>query len=339
MFVRVKTELSDNVSGPSWKGLPLNEYGVVDKKAEVDPASYSIDQVVPLEPNGSQYDRRLWAEFAGDSGPGNNTGYTFNVYGAFEPENCLTANSVRFLSDERDAVLNALSSVGSESPRGYTLLPAGLLWSWRMLLPEWRDGNGWATPASLNTEPNKQRAIVLFATGNNDNWPIVNDMPSPPIHKSDFLWERDAAANNQFAFQLDYMAKDCKNKNNCKPSGEVTHIQAPYIPDVKPGNLPKKEDPYWQFPSTALLLADPFANEVNPDTAGWPSMNNYTSAVCNAIKNDGIYIYVVDVNDSGSQVLANCSSDGILYSLDRVPELRNVLQVTQTSGDKLRLIR
>lgn len=68
-------------------------------------------------------------------------------------------------------------------------------------------------------------------------------------------------------------------------------------------------------------------------------MNNYTSAVCNAIKGDGIEIYVVDVNDTGSSVLANCSSDGILYSIDRVPELRNVIQVTQTSGERLRLIR
>lgn len=347
VFMRVVTELNTHNGQQhlkyKWSQLPLTNA----KAAFVAPDYEPKDPMTLLPNGGAQYDRRLWAEFGGFEAQGNKTNAAVLVFGAYEPETCAEPNRVRFLTNDANAVTTALSAVASEPEQGETLYSAGLLWSWRMLHPNWRGSEGWDDSAlEVIGDGPPAKTIVLFASGAPADWDDVNVVPSPPIHKSDNLWDRN---NNSFAFKLDYLGEVCEGKNKnlkCYDPIEVSHVQPPFVPPVKPGNIPKKDWYYWQYPATSLLMPNPYKydqnraeDDLNPDTTGWPAMSTYTAEVCNAIKQDGIKILVVDLNGAGDPALKACSSDNRLYSPDELEAVRNAIAQNISSGGKLRLIR
>jgi Flp pilus assembly protein TadG len=332
VFVRVTNRFTEKGKGPEWKGLPLNG---LNENEEVAGDASSYEYPLKLQSNdnvANTFDRRLWAEFGGRSNGKTDGNAFFLVQGAFEPENCLAGNRAHFLRNDYPVIQNALSDIASEALRGNTLLPAGLLWSWRMLHPDWRGGTGWdASTLPLEDGPRK-KVIVLFAGGNNANWATLNADPAGNPHNM----EQWAEANNHFAFKLEYLAKDCsQNGKDCSiPANPVRqHDQSPFLPEKK-----KQQADEWQRPATSLLMADPFSNMIKPDITQWPSMDVHTTRVCNAIKSQNISVYVVDVNGSGNQTLANCSSVSKVYSIDELEELRNRIQQARTTSAELRLI-
>ncbi len=128
------------------------------------------------------------------------------VYSAFEPDSCAYVGRTQFLSQDA-AILNTAIDTMQGNPKSESLIPGGLLWSWRMLAPEWSSdrvgsGRGWddsqpdlpADPS--NTDPEKAmvdgRAIVLVSTGLNSTAgdtgyraPVMYN-PSSPVQKSVF---------------------------------------------------------------------------------------------------------------------------------------------------------
>ncbi len=334
VFVRVMTRFNEKGTGPEWKGLPLNGFKTDENEEVADHSSYA--QPLPLVArdgiDGKRFDRRLWAEFGGRRNGKTDGDAYFFVYGAFEPENCLYGNRTHFLQDDYPSVQSALAKIASEALRGDTLLPAGLLWSWRMLHPDWRGGAGWNSDALPAGDGPKKQVIVLFAGGDNANWARLNADPAGNPHNM----EQWAETNNNFAFMLKYYVKKCANsgKNCSTPANpERQHNQPPFLPEKK-----KQQADEWQRPSTSLLMADPYSGMVKPDIAGWPAMDVYTNRVCNAIKAQNISIYVVDVNRSGNQALADCSSSTKVYTVNELEELRNRIQQARTTSAELRLI-
>ena len=138
------------------------------------------------------------------------------VYSAFEPDSCAMVGLTQFLS-QNTATLDAAINTMQGWQYSESLIPGGLLWAWRMLVPEWSTdaagtGNGWddtqpglpADPA--NTDISKPmvngRAIILVSTGVNstasgsgyraplmynptDPTSLTYD-PSAPVQQSDF---------------------------------------------------------------------------------------------------------------------------------------------------------
>ncbi|RTZ45355.1 pilus assembly protein [Candidimonas sp. SYP-B2681] len=333
VFVRVTTRINEKDNGPEWKGLRLNGLKRDEKEEVADDSSYA--KSLPLFASGNQagkpLDRRLWAEFGGRSKGKTDGDAHFLVHGAFEPENCLGGNRSHFLQNDYLALQNALANIAAEAPRGDTLLPAGLLWSWRMLDPNWRGGTGWNADALPAGDSPRKKVIVLFAGGDNASWEKVNVDPSGNPHNM----EQWAETNNNFAFMFDYYVKQCASSGkDCSTRSKRVHQQTPFLPVKK-----KQQADDWQRPSTSLLMADPFSDTmVKPNVAGWPTMDAYTSRVCNAIKAQNIDIYVVDVNRSGHQALANCSSSTKVYSVAELEELRNRIQQARTTSAELRLV-
>lgn len=128
------------------------------------------------------------------------------IYSAFEPDSCALVGLTQFLSQDASTLSAAIGTLQGDS-RSESLIPGGLLWSWRMLAPEWSStaagaGRGWddsqpdlpANPA--NTDTSKPivngRAIILVSTGKNSTAtdtgyraPMMYN-PASPVQKSDF---------------------------------------------------------------------------------------------------------------------------------------------------------
>jgi Flp pilus assembly protein TadG len=70
------------------------------------------------------------------------------------------------LSDTKSTVINAINSL---QPNGYTNIPAGLLWGWRVLSP-----SAPFTEAEAYDEDERVKAIVLLTDGSNDPGRVYN---------------------------------------------------------------------------------------------------------------------------------------------------------------------
>ena len=345
VFVRVRTELKEKSGGADWKGLVLN--GIAAGNDEDIVGTYMPGQLMPLRRNTSvdpRFDRRLWAEFNGYS---KGQGWVdFSVYGAFEPENCLDGYRARFLSDNYDGVGGvkpALQEIASElgftGPpparrlRGDTVLPAGLLWSWRMLHADWRGASGWGTGSVPPVTDSKRRVVVLFAGGQNVvSW---DSLAADPSGNPNNMEQWDEGTNNRASFVMDYKVEVCsKNGNNCAASVRQ-HVQAPYLPVKK-----KKQADDWQRPVSSVAMSDPFSDQIKPDFSGWPSVAGYTVDVCKAMRADNILVYVVDVNGRATPELKGCSSSLTLYGTSEADmvALRNVILQNISGSRRLRLL-
>lgn len=130
------------------------------------------------------------------------------VYSAFEPDSCAFVGLTQFLSQDVPTLTAAIGTLQGDL-RSESLIPGGLLWSWRMLAPEWSTsvagmGRGWSDsqpdlPADpANTDASKPlvkgRAIVLVSTGKNSTATdtgyqapmMYNPSPPLPVQQSDF---------------------------------------------------------------------------------------------------------------------------------------------------------
>ena len=263
----------------------------------------------------------------------------------------MTEFGVRFLSDAYDtgnrSVKVALEDIaeanrsGPPSNRpsmGEPLIPAGLIWSWRMLDENWRGNDGWGEVGVKN----QRRVIVLFSAGGN----ATLDSLKKSI-KADGQNNGNGNGNNKAKdpFALQWAVTE-ENKAsfivNC-PEGptctDYPHSESPFLP-AQQGN----QSPDLQSPVSSIVMADPFSDDVTPvGMSGWSTdvMSNYTMGLCNAIKGEGIDIYVVDVNEKATTELTNCSSSPILYTTsdNDLAALKNVIMQNVSSSQRLRLVR
>ena len=314
-------------------------------KAIADEEYYEYEDLIRLNRNPSAspaYDRRLWAEFGGDraGNPKNNKADkdpAFEIYGAYEPKTCVSQLRTQFLTNDYATqvkpVLDGVRGISAVN-RGKTLLPTGLLWSWRMLHDDWRGAKGWQGQVPTASQE-RRRVVVLFSGGRNEPWAELIESGKD----ADELW--DSGAFNRFAFQFTYQAK-----------GPKTYTQAPFELDLKNNADFWIQDIYQ--PGTSVAMIDPYTDGQSGTRAlsfsGWPSVSSYASGICNAMKRDGIEIYVVDINAdnagstssmAASELLA-CSTDNRVYSPGSRADLnalRDLLLQNATETRRLRLIR
>lgn len=318
-----------------------------------DGQSIPLKTTDPLNTTDKKYNRNLWAYFdANAAKQGNKTIKAIKVVSALEPYNCYSGNRVRYFNNDSLSINATIDSIASESLTGYSVPALGLLWSWRILHPEWAK-NWQASAATQNPAVSNAsdasllptKIIVLFTSGDNATWDNLNTMPGKQYQKRSSLWAMPEGKNkdhectaaydwNCIGFSFDYKLDGQSVNRN--------HTQNKFLPDTKPGNWPDSKDKFWSYPATSLIMAEPFTQDSSiTSTSAWGSLTDKTLQLCRDIKSDDIKIYVVALK-SGN-LLSNdfrnaCTSDGVIYTPDNLPDLASHINQAQTTGSGLRLV-
>lgn len=291
----------------------------------IAPITAGNPQPRSFDPNGAAYDRRVWATRSSNT--------SFDVYSAANPTNCVASRLSYFLNDDLAMINTAIDGMQAQ---GNTLIPAGLLWAWRMLNPAWRGTPGWGNP-DMPRDPDPKiltKVIVLLTDGQNE--PSLSGM--------------NASSNErQFAFGLKYdtlMCSDSK-QTNCPPP----LIARTYLRPV----FTSTDAQYGQQPMNSLKMRDPFsgpgASNSQNLSIGWGStttispstVDTYMQTLCDNVKNDGndIKIYTVTLGPVGSSsetLMNNCSSGaGYFYNATTVSDLPDVFKSIAGALTELRL--
>jgi Flp pilus assembly protein TadG len=268
------------------------------------------------------YDRRVWAAR-------NSNQTSFDVYSAHNPSNCRSNRKTRFLTNdanELDAAINAMDA------DGYTLIPTGLLWAWRMLHPAWSGEKGWGHP-DMPREPDPKilrKAIVLLTDGK-------NEPPSGAFSTDDSL---------RLAFRLEYDAQRCTNSGR-------TNCNAALLARTFTSSSNFNATSASQAPMTSLKMRDPYSqggNSLN-GSIGWGSgsrisqttVDAYLAALCANVKKDvnNIKIYTVTLGNVGTsteELMNVCSSGaGYFYNANNVSDLPLVFRSIAGALTELRL--
>ncbi|MBV6272975.1 Tad domain-containing protein [Alcaligenaceae bacterium CGII-47] len=284
--------------------------------------------LAPTDTDVQKYDRRVWAELAGSTNDKSNDDPAVYVYQAAHSDNCLDSRRSLFLNADLDTVQGAIDDM---SAKGSTIIPAGLLWAWRMLHPAWQ--GAWdGTNRPRTTDPKKLRkVIVLLTDGKNE--------PSKSAGSS----------NNYAAYRLHYNVQTYDNK---KFTGVPVITQETFTPNN--GYTVASSRPS-QGPMNALKMRDPrsldgTANITNT-AIGWgdtgqitnASTDKYLEVLCENVKTDGndIKIYTVTLGTVGPSTevrMNNCSSGaGFFYNAQTVSDLPDVFKSIAGALIELRL--
>jgi hypothetical protein len=103
-------------------------------------------------------------------------GYNVNSSGSRSANRNCPENAITPLSNVKQDLLDAISAIDVE---GYTQMPLGAAWGWRLLSPEWR--GEWGGDMNTNNlpldydEPLSQKVVIFMTDGNNDMPDEVND--------------------------------------------------------------------------------------------------------------------------------------------------------------------
>lgn len=96
-------------------------------------------------------------------------GYNVNSSGSRSANKNCPPNAITPLSNTKQTLLDAIAALNVE---GYTQLPLGASWGWRLLSPKWR--GEWGGDMDANNlpldydEPLSQKVVIFMTDGNND---------------------------------------------------------------------------------------------------------------------------------------------------------------------------
>lgn len=84
------------------------------------------------------------------------------------PQAGCPASRATFLTANSNDLINSINAMQAE---GSTMIASGLVWSWRMLSPNWRDAAGWGNvKLPQNTSITLNKVVVLLSDGDNAVW-------------------------------------------------------------------------------------------------------------------------------------------------------------------------
>ncbi|CPR17825.1 pilus assembly protein [Brenneria goodwinii] len=251
-----------------------------------------------------------------------NSEYLQWQYGFVRSNNCPQSREMLFLSNNVDELKNKINAMTVD---GRTIIPLGLLWSWRMLDPNWRGTDGWGDgekPHDAAIGLNK--VIVLLTDGNNGLDPITNKANTSVGVVID--GERDIPVDYTISYQYQFK----KSKNSAWSTDSASHTF--HIDKLNDDNTPyftcgsicayaNSSD----FNSLRVGSETELGNsstEIKPygklfqSGSDWQvgntTLNNLTARLCTNIRAEGITIYTVvlgsGTNVSTQTLMQNCSS-------------------------------
>lgn len=255
-------------------------------------------------------------------------------------------SKVHFLSSESAPLTNAIAgmqqTVTAELGKnkntwvhgygGGATIPVGLLWSWRMLSPEWRGESAWGSNVlPRSADQGVRKVIVLFTKGGNQP-----------------LYEHGSDGRVEHPFKLSYSYKANKD------AGSKTVKVENYNEDID--FTAGADDHFRQCPLNGLRTLDTnFIRPGNHDKChvdqtaigygnglGVDAVNAYMEDVCQNIKNDlaNIEIYTVTLGDDPGGLIAACaSSPDKHFHAGNVDELSHAFKAITGNVTDFRMIQ
>ncbi|HML91302.1 pilus assembly protein [Methyloceanibacter sp.] len=155
------------------------------------------------------------------------------------------------LSNSKTTVTNAIDAL---EPNGSTVIPAGLLWGWRVLSPE-----APFTEAEAYDEKERVKAIVLLTDGQNDIGAPRNNHNRSYYNAFGFAASGHLGSTNGYYAENELNTKTATVCSNIKAKGILIYTIGFRINDSTTQNLLKncasKPDMYYNSPSNAQLAA------------------------------------------------------------------------------------
>ncbi|MEE3651083.1 MULTISPECIES: TadE/TadG family type IV pilus assembly protein [unclassified Brenneria] len=246
-------------------------------------------------------------------------------------DNCPSSREMLFLTDNKAALEQ---KIGDMVDDGRTIIPLGLLWSWRMLEPGWR--SGWGDGQKPRDKSiNLDKAVVLLTDGNNqlDAGVTIDG-------------EKDIAV--EYAVHFKYQVR--KDGNSAWSEAEDDSYSA-YIEKLNDDNHLLSSYKYANSVDFTSLRVGSIAEIRSGGTAIQPygekmdnaAMNKLTATLCTRMKQEGIKIYTVVLGDSVSEatktLMQNCSSGagGYYFDASNVNHLSAAFASIANSRTELRL--
>ena len=233
------------------------------------------------------------------------------MYFQTNPGMCDSDRETIFLTQKSQALTHAINKMRGE---GGTLIPAGLLWGWRMLHPSWNGHWGGPTvqleegpPVSMPRPPHRDLTKVLILLTDGANSATGNITSSESFsYKLEYQYTQNGRAywGNQSAYGIGALNHPISNNNSLNDRN----------------------------------------TELTPD-GGWNtwSLNAYTQQLCNNIKNPddpdipgGIKLYTVAFSDdSDASLMKTCASSNGYHSAQDVNKLSAIF--ASIAGDLMEL--
>lgn len=212
---------------------------------------------------------------------------------------------------------------------GGATIPVGLLWSWRMLSPEWRGASAWGSSVlPRDGDQGVRKIIVLFTKGGNQ--PLYT-------HASD--------GSLKHPFKLDYAyregSKD-KTVKNEQLKGGIDLTTGTHSFTQCPLNGLRTLDTTEITPPNHNVCQSDLAEIGYGDGLSVDAVNAYMEDVCQNIKNDpaNIEIYTVTLgNDPGGLVQACASSPDKYFNAANVDQLSEAFKAIAANVTDFRLIK
>lgn len=187
---------------------------------------------------------------------------------------------VTFLTASKTTLINSINSMKAG---GSTIIPLGLLWSWRMLSPKWQGKAGWGS-TTLPQDPAKtkglKRVLIVLTDGQNQ-----------------------VSGTSTFPNAIYY--------NGLSGVGDAT---------LKISSVKRSDGT--TLANGRIDSAEVHGNHPTDTSAGGAGftddLNAFQAALCTAIKNDGVTIYAItfgaDTSSStAQQTMLACASDPAHY--------------------------
>lgn len=321
--VLTRSDLGLNNSG--------NSYQRISRPITSDQTLFLLDPITAAK----DYDRRVWAELAGNAKDTSKSNPAVNVYAAANPDNCVGSRKSLFLSDDPETIKDAIDDMKAN---GNTIIPSGLLWAWRMLHPTWQ--RAWDdTPRPRDTDQKKLRKIIVLLT----------DGKNEPSTKA-------GSSTDRAAYRLQYDVQTYTKSNfTGTPTTAFNTIFTPPTGSKTGSGYSTIASTPSQGPMNSLKMRDPKSPGGTSNTTntaiGWgddtaitgASTDEYLTELCKNVKNDGndIKIYTVTLGTVGASTEArmnNCSSGaGFFYNAQTVSDLPDVFKSIAGALIELRL--
>ncbi|RLM22676.1 hypothetical protein BIY29_11845 [Brenneria alni] len=313
-------------------------------------AEYSFDTAT--EPQAVTGERLMWAEHEASK---INIKFAFNShyeqYGQSR-YNCPSNREMIFLTNNADWLKQQIKAMEVD---GRTIIPLGLLWSWRMLDANWRGDAGWGdSEKPLDAAIGLNKIIVLLTDGNNGLDPM--DPNNNRYRYDDVAIDSKEKGTGDFKIKFDYKVNDgtigtydySDKVNNIVNDKNFINKYYANSSDfsslrVGPTNELKKSsvaiEPYGQ-------LYQGRRNNQSDWLIGNDTLNELTKELCENIKNKdknkAIKIYTVilgsGTNANTKKLMQDCSSGADkYYDASNVNNLSAAFRSIANSLTELRL--
>lgn len=263
---------------------------------------------LPTPPKAQNPASRPFAAYARMTrNPYNSSLYTLSTNGCIQ-------TPTTFLTSNKTTIKKGISAM---TPDGGTVIPAGTMWGWRMLSPDWRGANGWGSPTLPQDRSSfLTKAMIIMTDGENGG-----------------MHTRANARYTQFG--MPDPSKLTSTWNGY--TGTYSQLTA-FEADEGSASLP----PYGLLYKYANDNANSAQQNAN-DATSLATLNRLLLATCSAAKADGIKIWTITFSSGANNpvtqsAMRSCASEAY-YHAPSSADLQTIFKSIAGQLSELRLVK